>query len=74
MAWLLNVTRSSRSNRVRPGLSALLTVVIDHGFDIPKDLTVSPVGFLSCLRKRIDTSVRIFKNTMGLRVEDEWDG
>lgn len=71
---MLNVLVSKGVDRVRPGVSALLTMVIDHGFDIPEDLAVSPVSFFSRLRKRIDAAIRIFENTMRLGVEDEWDG
>lgn len=70
----MNGTGSYRLGRVRPGISALLTVVIDHGFDISEDLTVAPVRFLSCLRKRIDATIGVLKDTMRLGVENEWYG
>jgi hypothetical protein len=49
----------------------LLTVVVNHDFNITEDLAVSPVGFFAGLRQT--AQILSVKGPMGLRVQHEWD-
>lgn len=50
----------------------MLTVVIDHDFDVAEDLAVSPVGLLACLGET--AHALSVEGAVGLRVQHKGHG